>query len=90
MQPGSTTVKGLLFNTLVGLGLGRFSKVGRLLIVFPPLVAAELAYGVFMYHLNMPACVRRGAALLICGELAFLLGALMRPIRGEIKAARKR
>lgn len=75
-------MKGLLLNALLGLGLGRFGSVWWLLL-FVPIVAAELAYGVSAHHLNVPACVRRGAALLVCGELAFLLGALMRPMRGE-------
>ncbi|GJE53503.1 hypothetical protein GOFOIKOB_6584 [Methylobacterium tardum] len=75
-------MKGLLLNALLGLGLGRFGSVWWLLM-FLPIVAVELAYGVSVYHLNMHACIRRGAALLVCGELAFLLGALMRPLRGE-------
>jgi hypothetical protein len=75
-------MKGLLLNALLGLGLGRFGSV-RGLLMLPPIVAAELAYGVSVHHLNTHACIRRGAALLVCGELAFLLGALMRPLRGE-------
>ena len=75
-------MKGLLLNTLVGLTLGRFGWVW-LLIAFLPLVAAELAYGIVMYRLGFDACLRRGAALLVCGELAFLLGVLMRPLPGE-------
>ncbi|MGH1569584.1 hypothetical protein ACRAWG_13880 [Methylobacterium sp. P31] len=76
-------MKGLLLNALLGLGLGRFGSVWWLLL-FLPLVAAELAYGVYFYHLGLNAgFLRRGAALLVCGQLGFLLGALMRPLRGE-------
>jgi hypothetical protein len=62
--------------------LGRFGSVCWLLL-FLPLVAAEIAFGIYVHHLNAQACVRRGAALLVCGQLAFMLGALMRPLRGE-------
>lgn len=75
-------MKGLLLNALLGLGLGRFSSVWALL-VFMPVVAGELAYGISIHHLNAYACVRRGAALLVCSQLAFLLGVLMRPMPGE-------
>ena len=74
-------MKGLLLNAMLGLGLGRFGSVW--LLAFLPIVAVELAYGVSVHHLNAQACIRRGAALLVCGELAFLRGALMRPLRGE-------
>lgn len=79
---GRCAMKGLLLNALLGLGLGRFGSVWWLL-AFLPIVAAELAYGVYAYHLSMSGGLRRGAALLVCGQLAFLLGALMRPMRGE-------
>ena len=72
----------LLLNTLLGLGLGRFGSIW-LAAVFVPIVAAEVAYGVYVYHLELAACFRRGVTLLVCAELAFLLGALMRPMRGE-------
>ena len=76
-------MKGLLLNALLGLGLGRFGSVWWLL-VFLPIVAAELAYGVYIHQLGMNVgFARRGAALLVCGQLAFLLGALLRPMRGE-------
>jgi hypothetical protein len=73
---------GLLLNTLIGLTLGRFGSVW-LLFAFVPIVAVELAYGYYMHHLGLSAGLRRGAALFLCGELAFLLGALMRPMPGE-------
>ena len=75
-------MKALLLNALLGLGLGRFGSVWSLL-TFLPVVATELAYGICVHHLTVHACVRRGAALLVCGQVAFLLGALMRPMRGE-------
>ncbi|MCJ2013853.1 hypothetical protein [Methylobacterium sp. J-076] len=71
-----------MLNTLLGLTLGRFGGVW-MLFAFVPIVAAELAYGYGVYHLGFGAGVRRGVALLLCGELAFLLGVLMRPMPGE-------
>jgi predicted membrane protein len=75
-------MKGMLLNALLGLMLGRFGSVWRLL-VFIPIVMAEVAYGFCVFHLSVGACVRRGTALLICGQLAFLLGALLRPMADE-------
>jgi hypothetical protein len=75
-------MKGLLLNALLGLGLGRFGSVWWLL-AFLPVVAGELAYGVYVHHLSTGGGLRRGLALLVCGQLGFLLGALMRPMRGE-------
>ncbi|TXM64613.1 hypothetical protein FV226_26265 [Methylobacterium sp. WL12] len=75
-------MKALLLNALLGLGLGRFGSIW-LAAVFVPIVALEVAYGVYSFHLSPAACVRRGLTLLICAQLAFLLGALMRPMRNE-------
>jgi hypothetical protein len=75
-------MKAMLLNTLLGLGLGRFGLIW-LAAVFVPLVAAEVAYGVYIFQLSLGACLRRSVTLLFCAELAFLLGALMRPMRGE-------
>lgn len=75
-------MKALLLNALLGLGLGRFGSIW-LAVVFAPIVALEVAYGVYSFHLSPAACVRRGLTLLICAQLAFLLGALMRPMRNE-------
>lgn len=72
----------MLLNALLGLGLGRFGSIW-LATVFAPIVALEVAYGVYSFHLSSAACVRRGLTLLICAQLAFLLGALMRPMRNE-------
>jgi hypothetical protein len=69
-------MKGLLLNALLGIGLGRFGSAWWLL-VFLPVMAAEFAYGVYAYHLGLNAgFVRRGVALLVCGQFGFLLGAL--------------
>ncbi len=76
-------MKALLLNALLGIGFGRFGSVW-VALVFVPIVAVELAYGVYVHHLAGGACVRRGVTLLICAQLAFLLGALMRPLRGEL------
>ncbi|MCJ2143902.1 hypothetical protein, partial [Methylobacterium sp. E-066] len=75
-------MKGLLLNALLGVGLGRFGSVWGL-PVFLPVVAAELAYGFQIHHLSLSGGLRRGVALLICGQLGFLLGALLRPLPGE-------
>jgi len=75
-------MKGLLLNALLGVGLGRFGSVWGL-PVFLPVVAAELAYGVQIHHLSLEGGLRREVALLICGQLGFLLGALLRPLPGE-------
>lgn len=72
-------MKGLMLNALLGLVLGRFGSVW-LLLIFVPLVMAEIAYGLCVHHLSASASLRRGTALLICGQLAFLLGALLRPL----------
>lgn len=75
-------MKALLLNTLLGLSFGRFGSIW-LVAVFVPIVALEVAYGVYSFHLGPVACLRRGMTLLICAQLAFLLGALMRPMRNE-------
>src|ERR1700712_4205804 len=75
-------MKALLLNTLVGIVLGRFTKIWSAL-AFLPIVAAEVAYGVVVYQLTFDACIRRGITLLIAAEFAFLLGALLRPMQAE-------
>ncbi|TXM94348.1 hypothetical protein [Methylobacterium sp. WL116] len=75
-------MKALLLNTLLGLGLGRFGSIW-VAVVFVPIVALEVTYGVYAFHLSASACLRRGVTLLLCAQLAFLLGALMRPMRNE-------
>lgn len=75
-------MKGLLLNALLGLLLGRFGSVW-LLLAFLPICAVELAYGVYADHLSVGGGLRRGAALLVCGQIAFLLGALLRPLPDE-------
>src|SRR3954464_5353512 len=75
-------MKALLLNTLIGIGLGRFTTIWSALL-FIPIVAAEVAYDVLAFHLSFDACLRRWATLLVTAELAFLLGALLRPMRAE-------
>lgn len=76
-------MKALLLNALLGLTLGRFGSVW-LLSVFLPLVALELAYGVYFYHLTLhEGFIRRAIVLMVCGQFGFMLGALLRPMRGE-------
>ena len=36
------------------------------------------------YYLSTNGNIRRGLALVVCGELVFLLGALTRPLSGEL------
>ncbi|MCJ2117688.1 hypothetical protein MKK65_14125 [Methylobacterium sp. J-001] len=51
--------------------------------MFLPVLAAELAYGFHIHHLSAGGSLRRVAALLVYGQLDFLLGALLRPLPGE-------
>ena len=75
-------MKALLLNTLLGIILGRFLSAWSL-AWFVPIVAAEVAYGVFMHDLGTAACLRRGVTLFVAAELAFLVGVLLRPAPGE-------
>ena len=75
-------MKALLLNTLVGICMGRFLTVWAMLL-FVPLVAAEVAYGIYMHNIGPSAIVRRGVTLLATAELAFLLGMLLRPNSGK-------
>ena len=75
-------MKALLLNTLLGLVLGRFGTIW-MAAVFVPIVAAELVYGIVVFQLTASACVRRTGVLCVCAQLAFMLGALLRPLRGE-------
>jgi hypothetical protein len=78
-------MKALLLNLLLGIGLGRFFSSWSLLL-FVPLIAAEVAYGVVVHDLSLLACTRRAVALLITAEFAFLFGMLLRPAPGELEA----
>jgi hypothetical protein len=71
-------MKALLLNMLLGIVLGRFFAVWSCLL-FVPLIAAEVAYGVVVHDLSPLACLRRAAALLTTAEFAFLFGVLLRP-----------
>ncbi len=75
-------MKALLLNTLLGICMGRFLS-GWSIMLFIPLVAAEVAYGIGMHDLSSSACIRRGVTLLMTLELAFLLGMLLRPRSGD-------
>jgi hypothetical protein len=75
-------MKALLLNTLLGICVGRFLTVWAMLL-FVPLVAAEVAYGIYMHDIGPWAILRRGVTLLATVELAFLLGVLLRPRSGE-------
>jgi hypothetical protein len=78
-------MKALLLNMLLGIGLGRYFSLWSLLL-FVPLIAAEIAYGVMVHDLSLLACMRRAAALLTTAELAFLFGMFLRPVPGELEA----
>ena len=75
-------MKALLLNTLLGLGLGRFGTIWAMTMLVP-IVAAEVAYGIYAFQLSAGACLRRAVTLFVCAQLAFMLGALLRPMRGE-------
>ncbi len=75
-------MKALLLNTLLGICMGRFLPIWAL-VLFVPLVAAEVAYGIYMHDIGTWAIIRRGVTLLMTAELAFLLGALLRPRSGK-------
>mgnify|MGYP005994377871 FL=1 len=75
-------MKGMMLNALLGVMRGRLGAGWRLLVLVP-IVPAEVGYGLVVYNLSAGACLRRGTALLICGQLAFLLGSLLRPIANE-------
>ena len=64
-------MKALLLNTLLGLGLGRFGTIWAMTVLVP-IVAAEVAYGIYAYQLSAG-----------CAQLAFMRGALLRPLPGK-------
>ena len=73
-------MKALLLNALLGVGLGRFGTIW-MAVAFVPIVAAEVAYGIYVFHLSTGACVRRTVTLFVCAQLAFMLGALLQARR---------
>ncbi len=75
-------MKALLLNTLLGICMGRFLPPIYMLL-FVPIVAAEVAYSVFMHDLSFWAGTRRFLTQLAAGEFAFLLGMLLRPRSGR-------
>jgi hypothetical protein len=74
-------MKALVLNVLIGICMGRFLSAWSMLL-FVPIVAAEVAYGVYMFDLGLSFGIRRAVALLITLELAFALGMLLRPRSG--------
>ncbi len=75
-------MEAFLLNTLLGICMGRFLTVWAMLL-FVPLIAAEMACYIYMYDMDLRACVRRCVALIATADLAFLLGALLRPSSGK-------
>jgi hypothetical protein len=75
-------VKALLLNTLLGICMGRFLPLIYILL-FIPIVAAEVTYSVLMHDLSFNAGTRRFLTQLAAGEFAFLLGMLLRPSSGR-------
>lgn len=72
-------MKAILLNVLLGLGLGRLGTIWQA-IIFIPVVALEIAYSAYFYGLSLDGGLRRADALMICAQLAFMLGALLRPL----------
>ncbi len=75
-------IKALLLNTLLGICMGRFLS-GWTVLLFIPFVAAEVTYSIYMHDLDPSEATRRGVTLLVTLNLAFLLGALLRPRSGR-------
>jgi hypothetical protein len=53
------------------------------MLLFVPIVAAQVAYSVFMHDLSFEAGTRRFLTQLAAGEFAFLLGMLLMPSSGR-------
>jgi hypothetical protein len=75
-------MKALLLNTVLGVRMGRFLPPIYMLL-FVPIVAAEVTYSVLTHDLNFWAGTRRYLTQLAAGEFAFLLGILLRPRSGR-------
>ncbi len=75
-------MKALLLNTILGICMGRFLPLIYMLL-FIPIVAAEVTYSVLMHDLSFSAGTRRFLTQLAAGEFAFLLGILLRPRTGR-------
>jgi hypothetical protein len=75
-------MKALLLNTVLGVCMGRFLPPIYMLL-FVPIVAAEVTYSVLTHDLNFWAGTRRYLTQLAAGEFAFLLGILLRPRSGR-------
>jgi hypothetical protein len=75
-------MKALLLNTLLGIGMGRFLSAWSV-VLYVPLMTAEVTYGIYVYELSSLACIRRAVTLLVTLDLAFFLGMLLRPRSGQ-------
>ena len=75
-------MKALLLNTVLGICMGRF-LLPIFMLLFVPIVAAEVTYSVLMHDVSFWAGVRRYITQLAAGEFAFLLGMLLRPSSGR-------
>jgi hypothetical protein len=75
-------MKALLLNTLLGICMGRFLNAWTVLL-YIPLVAAEVMYGIYVHELDSLECIRRGVTLFVTLDLAFFLGMLLRPRSGQ-------
>ncbi len=75
-------MKALLLNTVLGICMGRFLPP-IFMLLFVPIVAAEVTYSVFMHDVSFWTGVRRYITQLAAGEFAFLLGMLLRPSSGR-------
>jgi hypothetical protein len=53
------------------------------MLLFIPIVAAEVTYSALMHDLSFSAGTRRFLTQLAAGEFAFLLGMLLRPSSGR-------
>ena len=62
--------------------MGRFLPPIYMLL-FIPIVAAEVTYSALMHDLSFSAGTRRFLTQLAAGEFAFLLGMLLRPSSGR-------
>ena len=69
-----------VLNIVIGICMGRLAGSAWLCLLLVPLVGAELIYVVLVHNLPFVPWLRRGAALLMTAELAFLLGMLLKPI----------
>ena len=75
-------MKALFLNTLLGICMGRFFSAW-FVVLFVPLIAAEVMYGIYLHDLSLPVCIRRSVTLFLTADIAFFLGVLLRPRSGD-------